>query len=169
MNLMSIMSLLSWCQSDSTSTLVECISFSHSIRNIHKTFIKNFIGGCVEHCIFILKLVRTPLNVYFTAFKSIFLSLTITSYECHAWFHLNAASPAARNTEHGTSEHYKKILIHGRIRTTKHRTSCFPACPSYHSATGTVDDMRLELLLYSFTLRYYKQTNYDIDNIDNNK
>ena len=24
----------------------------------------------------------------------------ITSDECHAWFHLNAASPAARNTEH---------------------------------------------------------------------
>ena len=50
-----------------------------------------------------LKLVRTPLNVYFTAFKSIFLSLSlyapITSYECHAWFHLNAASPSARNTE----------------------------------------------------------------------
>ena len=34
-------------------------------------------------------------------FKSIFLSLyaPITSYECHSWFHLNAASPAARNTE----------------------------------------------------------------------
>ena len=48
-----------------------------------------------------LKLVRTPLNVYFTAFKSIFLSLyaSITSYECHAWFHLNAASPSVRNTE----------------------------------------------------------------------
>ena len=28
---------------------------------------------------------------------------------CHAWFHLNAASPAA-SEEHGTSEHYKKIL-----------------------------------------------------------
>ena len=50
---------------------------------------------------FPLKLVRTPLNVYFTAFKSIFLSLyaPITSDECHAWFHLNAASPAARNAE----------------------------------------------------------------------
>ena len=36
-----------------------------------------------------------------SALKSIFLSLyaPITSYECHAWFHLNAASPAARNTE----------------------------------------------------------------------
>ena len=45
--------------------------------------------------------VRTPLNVYFTAFKGIFLSLyaPITSDECHAWFHLNAASPAARNAE----------------------------------------------------------------------
>ena len=48
-----------------------------------------------------LKLVRTLLNVYFTAFKSIFLSLyaPFTSDECHAWFHLNAASPAAKNTE----------------------------------------------------------------------
>ena len=33
--------------------------------------------------------------------KSIFHSLytPITSYECHAWFHLNATSPSARNTE----------------------------------------------------------------------
>ena len=48
-----------------------------------------------------LKLVRTPLKFYFTAFKIIFLSLyaPITLDECHAWFHLNAASPAARNTE----------------------------------------------------------------------
>ena len=48
-----------------------------------------------------LKLVRTTLNVYFTAFKSIFLSLCrpITSDECHAWFHLNAARPAVRNTK----------------------------------------------------------------------
>ena len=48
-----------------------------------------------------LKLVRTLLNVYFTAFKSSFLSLYahINSDECHAWFHLNAASPAVRNAE----------------------------------------------------------------------
>ena len=59
-------------------------------------------------------IVRTPLNVYFTAFKSIFLSLyaPITSYECHAWFHLNAASPAARNTE---QVNITKIIVHGRI------------------------------------------------------
>ena len=35
--------------------------------------------------------------------KYFFLSLSfyapITSDECHAWFHLNAARPAARNTE----------------------------------------------------------------------
>ena len=38
---------------------------------------------------------------YFAAFKIIFLSLYahITSDEFHAWFHLNATSPAARNTE----------------------------------------------------------------------
>ena len=64
-----------------------------------------------------LKLVRTPLNVFFTAFKSIFLSLyaPITSDECHAWFHLNAASPAVRNVE---QVNIKKNLIHGWIRTT---------------------------------------------------
>ena len=38
---------------------------------------------------------------YFATFKMIFLSpyAPITSDECHAWFHLNAASPAARNME----------------------------------------------------------------------
>ena len=48
-----------------------------------------------------LKLVRTPLKVYFTAFKGICLSLyaPITSDECHACFYLNAVSPAARNAE----------------------------------------------------------------------
>ena len=40
----------------------------------------------ISTCSIALKLVRTPLNVYFTAFKSISLSLytPITSYECHA-------------------------------------------------------------------------------------
>ena len=60
-----------------------------------------------------LKLVRTPLNVYFTGFKSIVLSLyaPITSYKWHAWFHLNAAGPAARKAE-------QVNIVHGRIRTT---------------------------------------------------
>ena len=52
----------------------------------------------------------------------------------------------------------QKILVHGRIRTSNAATSCFPACPSNHSATGTVDDMRLELLQYLITLRYHKNS-----------
>ena len=45
---------------------------------------------------------RTPLNVslrgHFWTYISLSLSLyaPITSDECHAWFHLNAASPAER-------------------------------------------------------------------------
>ena len=75
-----------------------------------------------------LKLVRTPLNVYFTAFKSIFLSVyaPITSDECHAWFHLNAASAAARNTE---QLNITKILVHGRIRTTHTASLDFKRVP----------------------------------------
>ena len=104
-----------------------------------------------------LKLVRTPLNVYFTAFKSSFLSLYahINSDECHAWFHLNAASSAVRNADKWTLQ---KILIHGRIRTTNSGTFCFPACTSNPSATETVDDLILELLQYLLTLRYYKNS-----------
>ena len=75
-----------------------------------------------------LKLVRTPLNVYFTAFKSIFLSLyaPITSDECHAWFHSNAASPSARNTE---QVNITKNLVHGRIRTTNTAPLVFQRLP----------------------------------------
>ena len=61
--------------------------------------------------------------------------------------------------ERGTSEHYKKNLIHGRIRTTKHTAPLgYQRVPLNHSATETVDDMRLELLHYLFTLRYYKDS-----------
>ena len=38
----------------------------------------------------------------------------ITSDECHAWFHLNASSPAERNME---QVNITKNLVHGRIRT----------------------------------------------------
>ena len=37
-------------------------------------------------------------------------------------------------------------------------TPCFSACPSNHSAIGAVDDMRIKLLQYFFTLRYYKNS-----------
>ena len=54
---------------------------------------------------------------YFAAFKITFFSpnAPITSDECHALFHLNAASPAARNTEQ--VKHYKN-LVRGRIWST---------------------------------------------------
>ena len=70
--------------------------------------------------IIILKLVRTPLNVlllgHFLKYLSLSLYAPITSDECHAWFHLNAASPAERNTEQVT---ITKNLVYGRIRTLR--------------------------------------------------
>ena len=56
-----------------------------------------------------LKLVRTPLNVYFTAFKSIFLSLC-TYYL--VWMSCLISFKRCQSSceEHGTSEHYKKFL-----------------------------------------------------------
>ena len=47
------------------------------------------------------KLVRTSLNVLLRRHSCNYLSLyaPITSDECHPWFHLNAAIPAAMNTE----------------------------------------------------------------------
>ena len=62
---------------------------------------------------------------YFAAiFEIIFLSLyaTYTSDECHAWFHLYAASPgtSSRNTEQAKIKR-GKIFVHSRIRTlTQH-------------------------------------------------
>ena len=50
-----------------------------------------------------LKLVRTPLNVLLRSLFKTYITLSlyapITSDECYAWFHLNAASPAERNTD----------------------------------------------------------------------
>ena len=59
--------------------------------------------------------------------------------------------------EHGTSEHYKKILVHGRIRTTNTASFDFKRVP-LTTPIGAVDDMWLELLQYLFTLRYYKNS-----------
>ena len=105
----------------------------------------------------LLKLVRNPLNVYFAAFKSIFLFLyaPFTSYECHAWFHFNAASPAARTTE---QVNITKILVHGRIRTTNMASLDFLRVTLTHSAIGVVDDIWLKLLQYLFTFRYCKNS-----------
>ena len=79
----------------------------------------------------------------------------ITSDECHAWFHLNAASPAAGNTEQVniTKNSYPRYNSNHQ-----HRTPWFPACPSNHSAIGAVDNIWIKLLQYLFTLRYYKNS-----------
>ena len=74
---------------------------------------------------------------YFAAFKIIFLSLyaPITSDGCHAWFHLNAARQAARNTEH---VNMTKNHVHGRIQTTH---TARP--PDYKSTVLTTRQPRL--------------------------
>ena len=38
----------------------------------------------------------------------------------------------------------------------KPATPCFPACPSNHSAIGVIEDLRIKILQYLFTLRFYK-------------
>ena len=64
-----------------------------------------------------LKLVRTPLKVLLRGHFLNYLSIytPITSDECHAWFHLNASSSAARNME---QVNITKKIVHGKIRTT---------------------------------------------------
>ena len=58
--------------------------------------------------------------------------------------------------ERGTSEHYKKFLSMVGFEPPNTAPFVFHRVPLNHSATETVDDMRLELLQYLFTLRYYK-------------
>ena len=57
-------------------------------------------------------------------FRSFYAPITID--ECHAWFHLNAASPAARNMEQAKIN--PKNLVHSRIRTLN--TARYPAYKS---------------------------------------
>ena len=52
----------------------------------------------------------------------------------------------------------QKILVHGRIRTTNIVSLDFQRVPLTHSAIGAVDFMKLELLQYSFTFRYYNNS-----------
>ena len=60
---------------------------------------------------YIKKLVRTPLNVYFTAFKSIFLSLSLCTYYL-VWMSCLISFERCQSSceEHGTSQHYKQFL-----------------------------------------------------------
>ena len=83
----------------------------------------------------------------------IFLSdyAPITSDECHARFHLNAASPAARNTE---QVKITKNLAHGKIWTTNTVRS-----PCYKS---TVITTRLQLAWYEKELNVHEIYIYTI-------
>ena len=94
-----------------------------------------------------LKLVRTPLNVFFTAFKSIFLSLSM-----HPLPRMNVMLDFIWTLPvqlWGTWNKWtlQKILIHGRIRTIKYRASCFPACPS--KPLGYRDSWRYEIRTFT--------------------
>ena len=60
--------------------------------------------------------------------------------------------------ERGTSDHYKKLLSTVGFEPPNTAPSIFQRVPLNHSATETVDDLRLELLQYLFTLRYYKNS-----------
>ena len=65
----------------------------------------------------------------------------------------------SRCEERGTSEHYKKFLTTvGFEQPTPHLLFSSMSLYTNHSATGTIDDMWLELLQYLFTLRYYKNS-----------
>ena len=52
----------------------------------------------------------------------------------------------------------QQILVHGRIRTTNTAPFVFQRVPLTTQLLGAVDDMRLELLQYLLTLRYYKNS-----------
>ena len=60
--------------------------------------------------------------------------------------------------ERGTSEHYKKFLLTVGFEPPNTAPVVFQRVPLNHSATETVDVMRLELLQYLLTLRYYKNS-----------
>ena len=69
----------------------------------------------------------------------------MTSDECHVWFHLNAANPAAGNTE---QLNITKNLVHGRIRNNN---TAQP--PDYKS---TVITARLQLAWYEMELNVHE-------------
>ena len=99
---------------------------------------------------------RTPLNVYFTAFKSIFLSLC-TYYL--GWMSCMISLERCQVQLRGRRNKWtiQNNLVQRKIQTTN-TAPLVLACPSNHSATGRVDDIWLELLQYLFTLRYYKNS-----------
>ena len=105
-----------------------------------------------------LKASAHSLFVYFTAFKSTFLSLSMHLLPCiNVMLDFIWTLPVQLR---GTLNKWtlQKILVHGRIRTTNIASLDFQHVPLTHSAIGAVDDMWLELLQYLFTFRYYKNS-----------
>ena len=98
-------------------TLLPAIETTDVIRNTENKQVKRNMGRyfqhnlcCLRHKICAnLKLVRTPLNVYFTAFKSGFLSLC--TYKL-GWMSCLISFERCQSSceERGTSVHYKKFL-----------------------------------------------------------
>ena len=105
-----------------------------------------FRTGALSQAWLLLKLVRTPLNVLLRGYFLYYLSFyaPITSDECHAWFHLNADSPAARNTE---QVNLTKI-VHGRIRTpTRHglQLTSQPSQPLGHNSIYMNEGIKMSM------------------------
>ena len=93
----------------------------------------------------ILKLVRTHFKRLTSRLLKISFSLyaPITSDECRACFHLNAASQAVRNTEQVNITIH---LVHDWIRTTN--TAC------YSDFKSTIITTRQELAWYDKEIKY---------------
>ena len=108
----------------------------------------NSINCYLEFEIYLFVVVKASAHSFkrFTSppfLKSSFsLYALITSDEWHAWFHLNAASPAARNTEQVNIT--KKNLVLGKIRTTN---TARP--PAYNS---TIINARPQLDCYEWRI-----------------
>ena len=105
-----------------------------------------------------LKLVRTPLNVYFTAFKSTFLYLSISLCTYYlGWMSCLISFERCQSNceEHGKSEHYQKFLsMVGFEPPTPHP---LPSSVSL-SPLGYRDIWRHEIRTFTvlITLWYYK-------------
>ena len=73
--------------------------------------------------------------------KNVFIYAPITSDECHAWFHLNAASLTERNTE---QVNITKYLVHGRIRTPQDCTASRLQVDRLHHSVNSLDNVTSE-------------------------
>ena len=115
----------------------------------------HFQGNTSFICLFYLKASAHSFKRFtWPPFLKLSFSLCapITSDECHAWFHLNAASRATRNTEQ--VKIIFKNLVYGRIRT-QHSTAYMLQAHRLNHAATTRLIWRKELnvnLMYIYTI-----------------